>query len=114
MARTAQQIIEDLKRRTSAPRTKEVKGSYRFDIAGVGSYRIDVDHGTMAVREDARPADCVVACTADDFVRFAEGRANLLTAFMQGRIKVQGDLVLAKALHGMIQGPNHELQGAGA
>jgi putative sterol carrier protein len=91
-------------------RLEDVKGSYRFDIDGVGSFRIEVDHGRLAIREDKSrsPADCVIGCSEQDFLKFATGEQNMLTAYMQGRVQVEGDLALAKLLEGILPGPGRE------
>ena len=41
MARTIQQIIQNAKAKQFDERVKNIKGSYRFDIEGAGSYRLE-------------------------------------------------------------------------
>ncbi|HEY3358115.1 MAG TPA: SCP2 sterol-binding domain-containing protein [Polyangia bacterium] len=114
MGRSVQEIIENVKRREFDPRVRHLAASYRFDIEGTGTYRVEVDHGRFTVREDGSPADCVVKCSAEDFVRIAEGEQNMLTAVMQGRVQMEGDLALAKLLHGLLPAPKHEQPQEGA
>jgi putative sterol carrier protein len=102
MARSLRQIIQDAKASSFDARFKNIEGSYRFDIEGVGSFRLEVHDGRLSLREDAAPADCVIASSVEDFVRIAEGQQNMLTAFMQGRVRIEGDLALAKVLHGIL------------
>ncbi len=105
MERTIAQIFGDLAQRGCDARLRDVLVSYRFDVEGVGSWRVVCDHGKLAVLEDAAPADCVIVCDAEDFVRIARGAQNLLTAYMQGRVRIEGDLALAKLLHGLLPPP---------
>jgi putative sterol carrier protein len=110
MARTIQQIIQNAKAKQFDERVKNIKGSYRFDIEGAGSYRLEVDHGQVTVREGDGAADCVIICSVEDFVRVVEGQQNLLTAYMQGRVRFDGDIALAKVFHGILPGPHAESQ----
>ena len=114
MARSVQKIIEDLKRRGFDARVQHVKASYRFDVEGAGTYRLEVDHGKLTVREGAGAAQCAIACSAEDFVRMAEGEGNMLTAYMQGRVRIEGDLALAKLLHGLLPSPRRDQPQEGA
>jgi putative sterol carrier protein len=104
MARSLEQVIADAKAKEFDERVKHIQGSYRFDVEGVGSQRLEVDHGRLSIREDAGPADCVIACSAEDLVRIVDGEQNMLTAYMQGRVRIDGDLALAKIFHGMLPG----------
>jgi putative sterol carrier protein len=108
MARSVQQIFQIAAQRGFNERLQRVTGSYRFDIEGDKSYRVEVDHGRITVRQDEGPADCVIGCTSDDFSRFADGEQNMLTAFMQGRVRIDGDLALAKMLYGILPGPKDQ------
>jgi putative sterol carrier protein len=84
-------------------RLRTVSGTCRFDVTGAGTYRVDVKDGVPAVTHDdtdTAPADCVVALSADDFMRVVrrEGHLDTLAALLQGRIAVTGDIALAGAL----------------
>ena len=102
MSRSIQQIIDEVKAERFDERLADYDVTCRFDIEGVGSYLAEVDHGRMAVRESHGPADCVITASPEDFVRLLEGELNLLTGFMQGRIGFQGDLAVAKLVHGLL------------
>jgi putative sterol carrier protein len=108
MADTARDIITNAQRRresrTEDPRLQGINGSYRFDIEGAGSWRMEVRDGTVAITEGTAPADCVIRCEEADFVRIARGEQNLLTAALQGRVQVEGDYALAQRLHGFVRG----------
>lgn len=114
MARSVHQILEDVKGRGFDARLQHIKASYRFDIEGAGAYRIEVDHGRLTVREDAGPAECVIACSAEELVRIVDGAQNMLTAFMQGRVRIEGDLALAKLFHGLLPASRHARPQVGA
>jgi len=74
-------------------------GSYKFDVENTGTWFIKVDDGKVSVSQKDLPADCVIFCNEEDFVQIASGKQNLLTAAMQGRVNIEGDLGLAQKLH---------------
>jgi putative sterol carrier protein len=78
-------------------------GSVRFDISNEGRWRFHVKNGDLEVEPWTGEADCVVVCDPDEFVQLATGKSNLITAAMQGRVQVTGDLVVAKKLHGILR-----------
>jgi putative sterol carrier protein len=95
-------VIDRIKEIEFVPRLKSVSGSYLFDVEGAGSWRLDVDHGRVAVGEATGSADCVIRAGAEDFVRIMTGAQNLVTAWMQGLVEVEGDPSLAQKLHGVL------------
>jgi hypothetical protein len=107
MADTARSIMIEAQRRRedrrSDPRLHGITGSYRFDVEGAGSWRLEVRDETVAITESPAPADCVIRCDEADFIPIARGEQNLLTAAMQGRVQVEGDYALAQRLHGFIR-----------
>ena len=85
------------------PRLRNVSGTCRFDLAGAGTYRVAVKNGAPTVMHsdtDAAPADCVVALSADDFLRIVrrEGHLDIFAALLQGRVAISGDVSLAATL----------------
>jgi putative sterol carrier protein len=112
MGRSVQQIFRDLAEKGFDARVRHIAASYRFDIESAGSFRVEIDHGKLSARQDTHPADCVVACSAEDFVRIADGAQNMLTAYMQGRVRIDGDIALAKLLHGLLPPPPPRTPGA--
>jgi predicted lipid carrier protein YhbT len=89
----------------SHPELAGVVGSYRWDVDGKGSWYVSVDHGVATAREGMLSADCIIASNEEDFWAIIDGRQNLITALMQGRVHIEGDLALAQKLHGLLPGP---------
>jgi predicted lipid carrier protein YhbT len=79
------------------PMLRHASGSCRFDVVGVGSWLMRADHGALTFdkAEHTTPADSTVTASEDDFLRMAHGEQNPRTAFMQGRVKLAGNLALA-------------------
>jgi putative sterol carrier protein len=100
------EVFERRRQQPFEPQLAGVRGSYRFDVEGVGSFFVSVDDGALVIVEAARDADCVIACDPTVFLRVADGSQNLLTAAMQGLVEISGDLALAQRLHGILPAPS--------
>ena len=98
MAESARELFEELPGRVDPARTRGVRASYRFDVAGAGSWRVDVNGGEVDVAESDGPADCVIRASEEDFLRVVRGDLNAVTVYMTGRVKVEGDIALATRL----------------
>ncbi|MFV0243913.1 MAG: SCP2 sterol-binding domain-containing protein [Qingshengfaniella sp.] len=69
-------------------------GIVRFDIEGEGSIIID----SNGVRAGDDAADVTMTASAETFQQILEGELNPTTAFMSGRLKVDGDMGAAMRL----------------
>jgi putative sterol carrier protein len=69
-------------------------GSVRFVIEGEGSVRID-ETGASA---DDGEADCTMTASAETFQGMLDGDIDPTSAFVSGRLKVEGDMGLAMKL----------------
>ena len=83
---------------------KRVNAVYQFNVHGEegGAWVVDLKNGSGEVwpgRHEA--ADCIISMNQDDFVALASGSINPLNAFMQGRIRVQGDIMMATRLQSL-------------
>jgi putative sterol carrier protein len=85
------------------PRLQGVTGTYQFNVEEAGHWHVTVRDGHITIKEAEAAADCVLGMSEDDFVAVAHGERNLLTAAMQGRVTITGDLVLAQKFHGMVR-----------
>ena len=102
MAETAQEIFNLHRMNKHEPVLRGVHGTYLFDIDKVGSWFVAVDDGAIHVEETKRDADCTISCDEPDFVDIVEGRRQLITSHMQGRVKIRGDMALAQKFHGLV------------
>jgi putative sterol carrier protein len=90
----AKDIVEFLRKLGHAPRLEGTRGCVQLVIDGVGAFRVEIDGGDVRVLDGVGRADATIECDAGDFVRILRGEQNLLTALLQGRIGVTGDLQL--------------------
>lgn len=96
MTETVRDFFAGLAQRLDPGKLQGQTVSYRFDITGAGSWRVGVADGALEVEEGRRDADCVITMKEDVFLKLLRGEQNPVSAFMLGRIKVDGDM--AKAL----------------
>lgn len=70
-----------------------------FDFGDDGAIRIDGNRIPPVVDNSAGAgADCRVKISITDFLDIAAGRQNPQTAYMTGKVRVEGDLGLAMQL----------------
>jgi predicted lipid carrier protein YhbT len=98
-------IADSVRERPFDERYRLVKGRYLFDVIGLGAWIFRADHGAVSFGKEeagqANPgADCVLHCGPEEFLRIAQGLQNPLTAAMQGRIAIEGDMALGQKLTG--------------
>ena len=69
-----------------------------FDIKGAqgGLWGVRMDDGKVSVEEGGvESPDVTVEAASEDLVALIKGELNPMAAFMQGRLKVTGDLSIA-------------------
>jgi putative sterol carrier protein len=72
--------------------------SVKFDTGPDGVLLID---GTTVSTTD-EPADCTIKLSLDDLESLIAGDLNPTTAFMSGKLKIEGDMSVAMALSQLI------------
>jgi putative sterol carrier protein len=95
---TVQEFFEALPGRVDPGKTAGMNNSYVFDIAGVGEWTVSVADGSVSVAEGAGDADCTISASEETLMKIANGEANPTTAYMTGKLKIQGDMGAALKL----------------
>lgn len=98
MADNPREFFERMQGRIDPDRTRGTTGSYRFDVEGAGSWHVAIDDGDVAVSESDDPADCVIRTSEKTFMGIVRREQNPTTAYMTGKLRVEGDLGLAMKL----------------
>jgi putative sterol carrier protein len=68
-----------------------------FDDGAGGTYVLDLK-SEIGVREGDGPADCTLRFSTADGMALLEGRANGISMFITGKLKVEGDISRAVKL----------------
>jgi putative sterol carrier protein len=92
------EFFETLESRVDASKTAGVNKSYVFDIDGAGIWKVDVTDAGVNVTEGATDGDVTIRASADTFRAIASGEQNPTTAYMTGKLKVDGDMSAALKL----------------
>jgi len=98
MTETVQEFFSTLESRIDPAKLAGWNASYRFEIDGAGSWQVDVAAGRLSVREARDGADCVLAMSADTFARLLAGQQKVMSAYMLGKLRVEGDMGAALKL----------------
>jgi len=85
-----------------ASRASDLDASYRFEIEGAGTWRVDVRNGRVTVDQSDAAADCVVETDEETFLEVVRQEQNPMGAYMAGRIRVAGDMGLALRLRDLL------------
>jgi (3R)-3-hydroxyacyl-CoA dehydrogenase / 3a,7a,12a-trihydroxy-5b-cholest-24-enoyl-CoA hydratase / enoyl-CoA hydratase 2 len=69
-----------------------------------GTWTVDLKNGSGSVYEGAakEKAGCTLTLSDDDFVALVEGKLDSMKAFMSGKLKVGGNVMLAQKLKGVL------------
>lgn len=83
-------------------------GDEAGDLSATVQYKISnpkycvIDNGSLEVHDgEASSPDVTLTLDDDDFVALMTGELNGMTAFMTGKLQLEGDLMLAQKLAGM-------------
>jgi len=83
----------------------KIGGVFHFKIGGK-SWTVDAKNPPGFVKQGApEKADCTVVAEEPDFLSLMTGKANGQTLFMQGKIKIQGNMQLAMKLDKIPKAP---------
>lgn len=95
----------EMNKRLTAEKAKKLNTTFLFEIGGEdgGTWFADLTKSegpwVSAVSDKGTAANCTVTiANSDDWVKLAAGKINPTMAFMQGKVKIKGDMALALKL----------------
>jgi putative sterol carrier protein len=95
------QVLEALSGSASAEKLKGMDATILFDLSGEesGQWTVTIDDGKVDFEEGSPESPSVtVEAKAEDLKALVKGELNPMAAFMQGRLKVKGDMSVAMQL----------------
>ena len=101
-------FFDQLARRGHEPLLQRASGTLRFDLqhgAETDHWLVAIDRGDLAVSRKKVRADCVVRTDRDLFESIADGRVNVVAAYLRGMVAIEGDLELAVLFQRVFPGP---------
>ena len=99
MAESVREFFEGLESRVDGSRTAGMTNTYVFDVDGAGQWTVAVDDGKVKVTEGASAdPDCTITSSEENFERIVSGELNPTSAYMTGKLKVEGDMAAALKL----------------
>jgi putative sterol carrier protein len=104
---TTKEIFNEMQKRMDANPAKlaGIKAVFQFDISGAdpGVYSIAIADGKAAVSEGtSASSNITITMASNDFADMVEGKLDGITAFMGGKLKVKGDMMLAMQLQSLL------------
>ena len=70
----------------------------KFDFGDDGILVLDATQVPNVINNDDVEAQCTMVLSLENFMEMAEGKLNGTTAFMTGKLKIQGDMGIAMKL----------------
>ncbi|MFI6133292.1 SCP2 sterol-binding domain-containing protein [Micromonospora sp. NPDC051141] len=103
-------VAEFFKELSEQPRmlSPAVETTLRFDLEvdhEVENWHLRISRGTVRVRREPLPADCVVRTSKATFVELVTGRANLVTLTSRNQLAGTGDLEVLATFRKFLPGP---------
>jgi putative sterol carrier protein len=104
---TTKEIFNEMQKRMddNSKKLAVIKAVFQFDINGAdpGVYSVAIADGKGVVTEGAHASpDITIIMASNDFADMVEGRLDGIKAFMTGKLKVKGDMMLAMQLQSLL------------
>ncbi|MDP2339667.1 MAG: SCP2 sterol-binding domain-containing protein [Deltaproteobacteria bacterium] len=99
-------VFEEMNGRITNEKAKKINSTYLFDIGGDdgGKWFADLtkEAPPYIEKRDGEAKCTITVPKPEDWVAIATGKMNPTSAFMQGKIKVKGDMSLAMKLQTLL------------
>ena len=98
---TAKEMIRRMPEVFNAGAAGDTSATIQYNISEP-LYQV-LENGELSVHEgEAESPDLIITMSDEDLVDLFRGNLNAMSAFMMGRIKVEGDMMLAQRLVGFV------------
>lgn len=93
---TFEEIVQAIQSRVE--KAQDLRGSVKFVLDGTQAIHVDASQQPPVLTTEDKPADCIIRIASDTFAEILQGKASAMTAFLFGKIKVEGNTGLAMAV----------------
>lgn len=100
-ASSLEQIFENVETGFNPEKAEGVNAVYQFNVSGDkgGQYWARIENQQIEVQRGEHPSpDMIMTATDEDFLALFNGDLNPMMAFMQGKVRVKGEMALALKL----------------
>jgi putative sterol carrier protein len=108
MGHATAEFFDELARRGHEPLLEKATGTLRFDLVGgkrIERWRVAMEKGDVTVSRKNAAADCVVRTEKSVFESLARGELQMLTAFLRGLMRLEGEGELLVLFQRVFPGP---------
>ena len=107
---TPDKIVEAMPDYLIPEKAATTKATIAFDLSGDagGKWWVKIHEGKAesGKGDPAEPANLTLLADAHDWVKIMSGQMDATAAFMQGKLKIKGDMGLAIKLQSLFRRPN--------
>ena len=104
MADSAAEFFSGMKENISPDKIKDLNATYQWDLTGDGGGKwfAKFSDGDVEIGEgETESPDITITVATSDWMDIVSGKLNGQMAFLQGKLKVQGDMTLAMKLQSL-------------
>ena len=81
---------------------EDIDATYQFNVTDNGSWFVDLTTFPPIIEEKSSTADCTIGISAEDLIAIANKELDGMSAFMQGKLKIDGDMGLSLKLQSIL------------
>ncbi len=93
---TFEEVVQAIQERVA--KAQDLRGTVKFVLDGTQAVHVDANQQPPVLTTEDKPADCTIRIASDTFSEILQGKASAMTAFLFGKIKVEGNTGLAMAI----------------
>jgi putative sterol carrier protein len=105
MADTVEQFFSELSSKVNPTKVAGMNAVFQFNITGDGGgeWNVKIAEGKAEVNKGAAEAPNITLTSTDEnWINIVNGKTSGQTAFLTGKLKIQGDMSLAMKLQSVI------------
>lgn len=100
---SVEEAIERLGDNVDASVVNGLHAAYRIETEEGGDWTFEVSDGRLSLDGHQGQPDCTIRGDEDDLAHIFRGERDLLTAMLQGRVEMKGDVQLAQRLVALLR-----------